>query len=250
MTKDQCSIYHYSFFIHHLIGHWSLVIGSSFWHGIWLGIGYQIWQILQPAPTMLFTMLTLLLTLLTPVTPKESLKPHVLDYIETYKWAAIDEMVRSGIPASVTMAQAIIESNGGTSTLARESNNHFGIKCKSYWSGSTYYHPDDDRDASGKLIPSCFRQYEDVLASYKDHSDFLMKTQHYQGLFGYQKTAYREWSKGLQLCGYATDVKYADKLIRTIELYGLAELDYYTVQYVPKDELIIRDGDVLMKVRK
>ena len=199
---------------------------------------------------MMFAMLSMLLMLLTPAMPSESLKPHVLDYIETYKYAAIDEMVRSGIPASVTMAQAIIESNGGTSVLARESNNHFGIKCKTYWVGSTYYHPDDDRDENGKLIPSCFRQYEDVLASYKDHSDFLMQTAHYQGLFGYAKTAYREWSKGLQLCGYATDTRYGEKLIRTIELYGLHELDYYTVQYVPKHDLIVQGDETLMRVRK
>lgn len=198
---------------------------------------------------MMFAILHLLL-MLTPAKPSESLKPHVLDYIETYKFAAIDEMVRSGIPASVTMAQAIIESNGGTSVLARETNNHFGIKCKSYWAGSTYYHPDDDRDADGKLIPSCFRQYADVLASYQDHSDFLMQTAHYQGLFGYGKTAYKEWSKGLQLCGYATDPRYAEKLIRTIELYGLYELDYYTVQYVPKEDLIVQGDETLMRVRK
>jgi flagellum-specific peptidoglycan hydrolase FlgJ len=199
---------------------------------------------------MISAITNLLFLLLLPSAPPESLKPHVLSYIDTYKWAAIDEMVRSGIPASVTMAQAIVESNGGTSKLARESNNHFGIKCKSYWTGESYFHPDDDRDEYGKLIPSCFRQYDSVIASYMDHSDFLMQTPHYQGLFGYDKTDYASWAKGLQLCGYATDQAYAEKLIRTIKTYGLEELDYYSVLYVEKSQLII-DGDVtMMRVKK
>ncbi len=168
---------------------------------------------------------------------KEEMKPNVLSYIETYKYAAIDEMERSGIPASITMAQAIIESNAGASWLARQSNNHFGIKCKSYWTGEAYYHPDDDRDAAGNLIPSCFRKYDSVLASYEDHSHFLMQTPHYQGLFGYGRTEFEAWAKGLQLCGYATDPAYADKLIRTIRLYHLHELDYYTVKYVDRSTL-------------
>lgn len=194
--------------------------------------------------------LTNLLLLLTLCAPPDGLKPHVQSYIETYKWTAIDEMERSGIPASVTMAQAIIESNGGTSKLARESNNHFGIKCKSYWQGESYYCPDDDRDAQGNLIPSCFRQYSSVLESYSDHSDFLLQTAHYQVLFNYGKTDYRNWAKGLQMCGYATDRSYSDKLIRTIELYKLYELDYFRVEYVKKSELII-DGDVaLLRVPK
>src|SRR5690606_17100269 len=151
-------------------------------------------------------------------------------YIDTYKYLAIDEMERSGIPASIKLAQAIIESDGGVSRLARESNNHFGIKCKHYWQGATFYHPDDDRDASGKLIPSCFRAYASVEQSYADHSDFLMHTAHYQALFQYDRTEYALWARGLQLCGYATDTRYAEKLIETIERYGLADLDYYTVK--------------------
>ena len=163
----------------------------------------------------------------------EQRKPYVVSYVEKYQWLAVDEMNRSGIPASIIMAQAIIESNGGTSRLATESNNHFGIKCKSYWKGDRYFHPDDDRDASGKLIPSCFRAYDNVVASFTDHSDFLMTTNHYKGLFGYHRTDFKHWARGLQLCGYATDKRYAEKLISTIEMYGLAELDYYVIQYVP-----------------
>jgi flagellum-specific peptidoglycan hydrolase FlgJ len=169
--------------------------------------------------------------------PAEPLKPHVVSYIETHMYLAIDEMERSGIPASITMAQAIIETDGGTSRLARESNNHFGIKCKSYWQGPTVQHPDDDRDATGRIIPSCFRAYPTVMDSYKDHTDFLVNTTTYQALFQYPRTDYENWARGLQYCGYATDARYAEKLIATIERYGLAELDYYTIQFVPRSAL-------------
>jgi flagellum-specific peptidoglycan hydrolase FlgJ len=192
---------------------------------------------------MVFFKSSLLLILLTLVSPKETMKPHVVTYIETYKYAAIDEMVRSGIPASIIMAQAIVESNAGISGLARESNNHFGIKCKDYWTGSAHYCPDDDRDAKGNLIPSCFRKYDSVYASYADHSDFLMNTPTYRFLFAYDRTDYELWAKGLQLCGYASDPGYADKLIRTIRLYNLQELDYYTIQYV-KPSALTSTGDV------
>ncbi len=165
------------------------------------------------------------------------MESYVATYIEDHKYLAIDEMIRTGIPASVTMAQAIIESNAGVSKLAQETNNHFGIKCKSYWEGSAYYHPDDDRDANGKLIPSCFRKYDSVTASYLDHSQFLIRTEHYKPLFKYDKTDYQLWAYGLELCGYATDGSYAEKLIRTIELYGLQELDYYTIEYVKSPSL-------------
>ncbi len=164
----------------------------------------------------------------------DGFRPEVSSYIDTYKYVAIDEMVRSGIPASITLAQAILESNAGVSRLARESNNHFGIKCKEYWNGLAYYHPDDDRDASGKLIPSCFRKYDSVGDSYEDHSTFLMMTEHYSPLFTYDKTEYRKWAEGLELCGYATDDRYAEKLISTIELYDLYEYDFYTIQYIER----------------
>src|SRR5690606_30866036 len=183
--------------------------------------------------TLLHIMLSLVLVL--PGTSNEpTLKPHILTYIETYKYLAIDEMDRSGIPASVTLAQAILESNGGISKLARESNNHFGIKCKDYWTGDRVLHPDDDRDAQGRIIPSCFRKYPSVAASYADRTEFLRKTPGYQILFDFDKTDYEAWSHGLQWCGYATDAAYGEKLIRTIELYGLDDLDYYTIKYYPK----------------
>jgi flagellum-specific peptidoglycan hydrolase FlgJ len=186
---------------------------------------------------MIFLKSTLLLFMLITMSPKETLKPHVVSYIDVYKFVAIDEMVRSGIPASIILAQAIVESNAGVSNLARQSNNHFGIKCKDYWTGSAHMHPDDDRDAKGNLIPSCFRKYDSVKASYADHSDFLLHTPHYQPLFVYDKIDYEQWAKGLELCGYASDPDYADKLIRTIKLYQLHDLDYYTIEYVKPSTL-------------
>ena len=171
------------------------------------------------------------------MTPAEPVKPNVSTYVEEHKYMAIDEMVRSGIPASITLAQAIIESNAGVSTLARESNNHFGIKCKNYWDGRQYYHRDDDRDASGKLVPSCFRMYGNVRESYRDHTRFLLNTENYKPLFAYDKTDYKLWAEGLEVSGYATDPGYAEKLIRTIEIYDLHELDYYTIEYVERSSL-------------
>ena len=167
----------------------------------------------------------------------ENVQPHITSYIDQYRFMAIDEMHRSGIPASITMAQAIIESNGGNSQLARSTNNHFGIKCKDYWDGDVYYHPDDDRDETGKLIPSCFRKYSSVRESYQDHTDFLLETGHYKPLFAFGKTEYEAWAEGLELCGYATDEHYAEKIIITIETYDLQELDLYTIQFIDRSQL-------------
>jgi flagellum-specific peptidoglycan hydrolase FlgJ len=152
-------------------------------------------------------------------------------YIETYKYLAIDEMNRTGIPASIILAQAIVESNSGTSELAIHANNHFGIKCKSYWRGSTYYHKDDDRNGKGVLIESCFRKYDHTTASFIDHSNFLVNTLHYRPLFNYARTDYKKWAQGLKQCGYATDKKYAEKLIKEIEKNQLQEYDYYVIRY-------------------
>ena len=181
--------------------------------------------------------ISLLAVMLLSMNQDETVKPYIASYIEQHKYLAIDEMVRSGIPASITIAQAIVESNAGVSALARKTNNHFGIKCKDYWDGNSYYFPDDDRDESGKLIPSCFREYDSVIDSYKDHSLFLMNTDHYKPLFAYDKTDYESWAMGLEICGYASQEGYAEKLIRTIALYNLQELDYYTIQYVDRETL-------------
>jgi flagellum-specific peptidoglycan hydrolase FlgJ len=207
----------------------------SNWHRFWLLKATG----LNPGfhKTMMFVQASLLILLLVSSRKEEMEQPYVNSYIESYKYMAIDEMVRSGIPASITMAQAILESNAGASRLARASNNHFGIKCKYYWEGEEYFLPDDDRDENGNLIPSCFRKYKDVQSSYTDHSDFLMMTDHYRPLFSYDKTEYEKWANGLELCGYATGANYGEKLIRIIELYDLQELDYYTIEYMDASEL-------------
>lgn len=147
-------------------------------------------------------------------------------YIEQYKDLAIVEMYRTGIPASITLAQGLHESNYGKSRLATEANNHFGIKCKSYWTGQTFYHKDDDYDKKGRLLDSCFRSYNSSVESYVDHSNFLANTKHYQELFWYHKTDYKSWAHGLKKCGYATDKQYAHKLIRNIEKYNLSQYDH------------------------
>lgn len=146
-------------------------------------------------------------------------------YIDHYRDLAIIEMYRTGVPASITLAQAIHESASGTSSLASNSNNHFGIKCKSYWRGSTYYHKDDDRNKSGQLIKSCFRAYDYVEDSFIDHSNFLKYSDHYQKLFRLSKTDHVGWAYGLKECGYATDRAYAQKLVKIIEKYNLANYD-------------------------
>lgn len=158
---------------------------------------------------------------------EERLSETTLSYIDEYKELAVAEMYRSGIPASIILAQGIHESNSGTSNLALQSNNHFGIKCKNYWKGQTYYHKDDDYDRYGKLLDSCFRAYTDAIDSYVDHSNFLMYTDHYEVLFQYERQDYYNWANGLKKCGYATDKRYAEKLISKIELYNLSMFDQW-----------------------
>ncbi len=148
-------------------------------------------------------------------------------YIDQYRDLAVVEMYRSGIPASITLAQGLHESNYGTSELARLANNHFGIKCKTNWLGETYFYEDDDYDHYGNLIQSCFRSYEADIDSYVDHSNFLMYRHHYQELFSLSRHDYVGWAYGLKKCGYATDPQYAQKLIKKIEKFGLDQYDYW-----------------------
>ena len=147
-------------------------------------------------------------------------------YVSVHKDIAIAEMHRMNIPASVKLAQAIHESSSGSSVVARNSNNHFGIKCKSYWKGNTYFHKDDDLNRKGQLIPSCFRAYNEVIESYVDHSNFLVNSSHYAPLFQLSKYDYKGWAHGLQKCGYATDPNYAEKIIEIIEKENLTRFDY------------------------
>jgi len=139
-------------------------------------------------------------------------------YIEEYKDLAIKEMLRSGVPASITLAQGMLESNNGNSSLAKKANNHFGIKCHSNWKGGTVYHDDDHKG-------ECFRKYKSVYESYQDHSDFLMSGSRYSFLFELEKTDYKAWARGLQKAGYATSTSYAVKLIKIIEDNGLHQYD-------------------------
>jgi len=165
-----------------------------------------------------------------------------LQYIERYAPLAVAEMQRSGIPASITLAQGILESGWGQSQLALQSNNHFGIKCKEYWEGPTVYWEDDDFDAQGRKIKSCFRAYADPVESYRDHSEFLMNNPRYAELFQYPVTDYRSWAFGLKRCGYATLTDYAERLIALIEehqlyLYDRATpLDAFAVAEDPFEE--------------
>ncbi len=140
------------------------------------------------------------------------------EYVERYKHIAIDQMERYGIPASITMAQGILESDCGNSLLSRSSNNHFGIKCKRDWTGERVYHDDDEKG-------ECFRAYPTVEASYDDHAEFLDKQPRYDSLFVYASDDYRSWARGLKACGYATAPDYAERLIRIIEESQLYLLD-------------------------
>ncbi len=145
-------------------------------------------------------------------------------YIKQYEHIAIFEMERAGVPASIKMAQAILESADGTSYLATAGNNHFGIKCGSKWTGKTVHLKDDDYK-NGQLIKSCFRKYNSSHESFEAHSDFLRNNQRYSQLFTYKKTDYRRWARGLKQAGYATNPSYANILIGIIERNSLHHLD-------------------------
>ena len=141
------------------------------------------------------------------------------EYIARYQVLAINEMNRSGIPASIKMAQACLESGNGNSELSKKSNNHFGIKCKSTWTGKSVRYDDDEKN-------ECFRKYNSVEDSYIDHTDFLMNNPRYFFLFQLDATDYVGWAHGLKKAGYATARDYGHRLIKIIEEYQLYHLDY------------------------
>ncbi len=143
-----------------------------------------------------------------------------IEYINTYKDLAIEQMLRYNIPASITLAQGLLESGAGYSRLARQGNNHFGIKCHD-WRGRTIYEDDDARH-------ECFRAYKTVRDSYEDHSLFLTTGRRYSSLFYLSRTDYKGWARGLKAAGYATSPTYANSLISIIERYGLAQYDRAT----------------------
>jgi LysM repeat protein len=165
------------------------------------------------------TLFFLLSILFVPVQiyPQSKSRISAEEYIKQYKDIAIIEMKRSGIPASITLAQGMLESENGNSRLARNAKNHFGIKCHD-WNGKGFYQDDDKAN-------ECFRTYKNANESYMDHSDFLMSKQRYSMLFGYKSSDYKNWAKGLKKAGYATNPEYANKLIKLIEDYQLYYFD-------------------------
>jgi flagellum-specific peptidoglycan hydrolase FlgJ len=177
-------------------------------------------------------------------------KPNVLnsteDYIERFKPIAIAEMNKYGIPASITLAQGILESGSGKGRLAVKANNHFGIKCHD-WSGEKIYH-DDDR------AQECFRKYKDASYSFRDHSEFLSKRKRYSKLFDLKRSDYKGWARELRRAGYATDKRYPEKLVSLIERYELYKYDgnelNKVVMETPPSEHVVIKGDTLFSISK
>ncbi len=150
--------------------------------------------------------------------PNASYAEVVATYIANYKEIAKEEMLQYGIPASIKIAQGILESGAGRGDLSRRSNNHFGIKCHTGWTGDKVHHDDDE-------LQECFRKYNDPKYSFRDHSLFLTTRPRYGDLFKLKKDDYKGWATGLRKAGYATDPKYPEKLIGIIERYELYKLD-------------------------
>lgn len=164
------------------------------------------------------------------------------NYIKRYKKIAVEQQKKHGIPASITLAQGLLESGAGQSRLANEANNHFGIKCGSEWNGKTIKHKAERGN-------ECFRKYKKVEDSYEDHSKFL-KRKRYASLFKLKITDYKNWAKGLRKCGYATDPKYPDKLISIIERYELHRFDSdkgkKDEESVSGEDMFFSEGDVMV----
>ncbi len=178
----------------------------------------------------------LLTSLLTFALTFAQQKQEVLNYIQRFKDIAIEEMVRTKIPASITIAQGIVETGSGSSSLAKEANNHFGIKCKEEWKGKKYYHNDD-------LPNECFRVYENARSSYADHSEFLMTRPWYAPLWQFKTTDYKSWAHGLKSAGYATNPQYASMLISMIEEYKLYELDQQGMAMIENKDNMMKQGE-------
>ena len=154
-------------------------------------------------------------------------------YVNTYKLIAMAEMQRSGIPASIILAQGLHETEAGTSDLVKQSNNHFGIKCKEEWKGPVVYHDDDARH-------ECFRSYATAADSYRDHSDFLKKGTRYAFLFDLDPTDYEAWAYGLRKAGYATNIRYSQILIKLIKDYNLQQYSLIAMGKIkPSEEVAL-----------
>ena len=154
--------------------------------------------------------------------------PQIEKYVSEWAPTAVREMYRSGVPASITLAQGILESRYGLSPLAADGNNHFGIKCHKDWTGKKQYHDDDEKG-------ECFRVYDSADESFRDHSDFLRYRDRYKFLFEFKTTDYKSWAYGLKKAGYATDPGYPDKLIKYIEDYKLYEYDSMSLAEAEKE---------------
>jgi hypothetical protein len=154
-------------------------------------------------------------------------------YVNTYKALAIAEEQRAGIPAAIILAQGLHESEAGTSELVKQSNNHFGIKCKDDWKGGVVYHDDDSRQ-------ECFRSYATAADSYRDHSDFLRRSGRYSFLFDLDPADYEGWAYGLKKAGYATNIKYSQILIKLIKDYNLQQYSLIAMGRMrPEDEVVL-----------
>ncbi len=153
----------------------------------------------------------------------------IIKYIDAYRDIAIAEMHRTGVPASIKLAQGIHETTAGTSDLVRRSNNHFGIKCKSNWTGESVKHTDDAPN-------ECFRKYDDPAQSYRDHSDFLKGSSRYASLFTLDPLDYSAWAYGLKKAGYATNPKYPQIIIKLIETYNLQDYTLIALGKMPPKE--------------
>ena len=173
----------------------------------------------------------LLIGLLTGAFYSSAYKISKKDYVAMWKDVAIGEMLDHKVPASITLAQGILESGSGNSMLAVDANNHFGIKCHG-WTGEKVYKDDDKKN-------ECFRKYDSADESFMDHSDFLLRHQRYANLFELDVTDYKGWARGLKKAGYATNPKYPDLLIDIIEELGLDEYDSY--------QEIVPDADILVE---
>ena len=175
--------------------------------------------------------------------PKEVvIVPKILnteDYVKFYSNIAMDEMIQFGIPASITLAQGILESGAGKGRLAVQANNHFGIKCHD-WNGKKIYHDDDEEQ-------ECFRKYDNPEYSYRDHSLFLSNRARYSFLFDLKKDDYKQWAKGLKKAGYATDPKYPQKLIDLIQRYQLYKYDNIVLKKKNKPYKV-KKGDTLFSI--
>lgn len=157
------------------------------------------------------------------------------DYFNQWAEVAMQQMIQYRIPASITLAQGVLESGAGKSELALRANNHFGIKCNG-WTGRRSYHDDDERG-------ECFRAYDNAYQSYVDHSVFLSTSQRYRRLFDLKRTDYKGWAKGLKACGYATSPTYATKLIEIIETYQLHQYDTGK-EFTKREDVLMQQGDV------